>query len=151
MAELPRPYDILELGDGQRIALRIRGWSEGTIRIFPADWESRVNADLRRGAIDQAQAAALLRDGKPILSLRVVVAPGEKPTGMPYWDITSTMLAAQLRPYLEQAGYQAKTFTIQAAGVAPRKRFSLAVTPCVAATGGWTGRGRRPWARPRTP
>src|SRR5574341_2395883 len=129
MAELPRPYDILELRDGQRATLRIRGWSEGTIRIFPADWETRVHGDLRRGAIDQAQADALLRDGKPILSLRVVLAPGEKPTGMPYWDITSTMLAAQLRPYLEQPGYQGKTFSILAVGVAPRKRFSLAVTP----------------------
>lgn len=129
MAELPRPYEILELADGQSLSMRVKGYSEGTIRILPTDWESRVNSDLRRGSIDQAQAAALLRDGKVIGSLRVVVDQQSKPTGLGYWDITSTTLIAQLLPWLQQPGFPTKTFTITAFGVAPKKRFTVEVKP----------------------
>jgi hypothetical protein len=129
VGDLPRPYEILELADGQRIALKVKGYALGTIRILPGDWESRVNADLRRGSIDQAQAKALMRDGKPINALRLLVDPIAKPAGVPYWDVTSTTLIAQLEPHLQQPGYKDKSFTITAFGVAPKKRFSLAVLP----------------------
>jgi hypothetical protein len=129
MAELPRPYEIMELADGDRLKLRIKGYTYGTIRILPTGWETRVKSDLQRGQIDQALATVLLRDGKPIAALRIVVDQVSKPVGLGYWDITSTTLIAQLLPFLETAGYRAKTFTITAFGVAPKKRFSLEVTP----------------------
>ncbi len=127
--ELPRPYEILELADGQSARLRIRGWSEGTMRIFPADWEARIQADLRRGAIDQAEAERRRRDGKEIGGLRIVIPAEDKPAGPAWWDLTGTTLIAQLQPYLAAPGYRDKVFRITAHGVAPKKRFSLEVIP----------------------
>ncbi len=129
MPELPRPYELLELADGDRLVLKIRGYSLGVIRILPAGWDTRVNSDLQRGVVTQEQAAALLRDGKPIQALRLVLEPASKPVGLTYWDVTSTTLIAQLLPFLQVVGYPAKTFTITAFGVAPKKRFSLEVAP----------------------
>ncbi len=127
--ELPRPHEILELADGESARLRIRGWSEGTLRIFPDDWEARIQLELRRGAIDQAEAERRRRDGKEIGGLRIIIPQEDKPVGPLWWDITGTTLIAQLKPYLEQPGYQRKVYLVTARGVAPKKRFSLEVIP----------------------
>jgi hypothetical protein len=107
MEPLPRPYDILELADGQSITLQIKGFADGTMKIVP-----------------KGQTAE-----KEIRVLRVVVPPEIKTTGVPYWDITATTLVAQLQPYLYAPGYQTKKFTITAHGIAPMKRFTLKVSP----------------------
>jgi hypothetical protein len=129
MSELPRPYELLEMADGNSVEIKIKGWIKGTMRIYPADWTDKVNASQRAGSITADQAAAMLRDGKEIDTLRVIVPGERKTTGVGYWDITSLTLIAQLEPYLKIEGYQAKTFTITAQGTAPRKRFTLKVSP----------------------
>jgi len=47
--------------------------------------------------------------------------------GVPYWDITSKTLQAQLRPLLLELIARGAEFTVTAHGEGPQKRFSLRV------------------------
>lgn len=105
--ELPGPYEIFELTDGQTAQIRITGWQQGNVTIHPAHQPA----------------------GKLINALRVQVTKETKSTFPPYWDITSQRLQAQIVPYLEQSGYQDKVFTVTKHGVAPKARFTLEVRP----------------------
>jgi len=98
--------EILELTDGQSITLHISRWILGRMTIHPA------NAPL----------------GKMIRVLRVWVPPAEKPIGPDYWDITSQTLIYQILPYLEARPFRRRTYTITKHGIAPRARFTLAVS-----------------------
>jgi len=104
---LPGPYEIMELPDGQSLRLAITGSLEGDMMIKPryagAPAEKRIHA------------------------LRLYVAEGYKPVGVPYWDVTSQTLIAQLRPHLKKLAAEKSEFVITAHGTAPRKRFSLEI------------------------
>lgn len=104
---LAGPYEILELADGSSMRLAIEGFEEGTMDIKPR----------YPGAPDT----------KRIQALRLHVAPGYKPVGPSYWDVTSQTLIAQLRPHLKALAAEKKEFVITAHGKAPRKRFSLEI------------------------
>jgi len=129
MPELPRPYELLELGDGQVVEFHPRGYAEGALRIFPTDWNAQVDDAVAKGRITADQAVQAKRDGKLIPVLRVVVDSRDKPMGVPYWDVTSTTLIPTLLPYLKDPAYKGKTFTVTAAGVGLKKRFGLVVKP----------------------
>jgi len=104
---LPEPYEYLELKDGTSLTLAVvkQEWGEGVIhpRYAGAPAEKRI----------------------PVL--RLTVKLGYKPTGVPYWDITSKTLQAQLRPLLPDLIARGAEFTITAHGEGPQKRFSLRV------------------------
>jgi hypothetical protein len=102
---LSEPMEILELGDGSSFPLVILRWEKEDAIIRPAH----------------------APQGKAIPVLRVHVPPSTKPTGPAYWDITGKGAVALLMPYLQQPGYEKKTFVLSAVGVAPKKRFSLEV------------------------
>ncbi len=125
--DLPKPYEILELADGQRVTFHVKGWEQGTIRIFPNDWEGRVLTMLARKQINEVTAQDYRTNGKPITALRVVVPKEEMPPGKMYWDITATTLVAQMLPTLQRPDFKDKAFTVTAHGIAPAKRFTLEV------------------------
>lgn len=104
---LPGPYEILELADGSSMRLAITSSLEGDMLIKPryagAPSEKRIHA------------------------LRLYVAEGYKPVGVPWYDVTSQTLIAQLRPHLTKLAASKNEFVITAHGRAPRKRFSLDV------------------------
>ena len=126
--DLPKPYEILELADGQKTTFHVKGWEQGTLRIFPKDWEGRVQVMIGRGQISEDLARDYRQNGKPIDALRVVVPREEMPPGKMYWDITATTLIAQVAPYLQSPEFKTKTFTVTAHGIAPAKRFTLEVS-----------------------
>lgn len=105
MAELKGPYEILELGDGETLTTGVMRFERGEVEIHPS-----------------YQPA-----GKMITALRVHVPEKDKEFFPFYWDITSQTLVAQLLPYLERPGYEARTYVITKHGVAPRARFTLEV------------------------
>jgi len=107
MKQLAGPYEILELRDGEVRKLVIRNWETGLVTIYPADKLT----------------------GKVVTALRVHVTPDQKDYFPYYWDITGKTLVAQMLPYLQQPGYQDKTFTITKHGVPPKARFTLEVKP----------------------
>ena len=108
LAELPPPYEILELRDGESIALKIVDWRLGTMRIHPRF----------PGAPPE----------KIIKVLRLYVPREMKKVGPNYWDITAQTLVYQLLPFLQDPRFREKTFKITAYGVAPRKRFTVEVS-----------------------
>jgi hypothetical protein len=108
LAELPGPYEILELRDKESITLKIRDWRLGIMRIKPR----------YEGAPPE----------KVIKVLRLYVPREIKPAGTDYYDITSQTLIYQLLPFLQTPDFRTKTFKITAIGVAPRKRFTVEVT-----------------------
>jgi len=102
---LQGPYEIFELTDGQVVRLRITDYQQGVVTIYPKDKPT----------------------GKVVNALRIHVPRDSKPFFPFYWDITGKTLVAQLLPYLEQAGYKDKIFTITKYGVAPKARFTVEV------------------------
>jgi len=108
LAELPGPYEILELRDGESVTLRVLDWRLGMMVIHPRT---------QPGVTE-----------KRIKVLRLYVPREIKPVGPDYWDITSQTLIYQLLPYLQRPDFRALVFKITAHGVAPRKRFSVEVT-----------------------
>lgn len=104
---LSGPYEIRELGDGEVWEFRVENWEVGEVVIHPR--------------FPGAPAE------KRIRTLRVYVPRAEKPAGMPYWDVTSQTLIAQLEPFLRTPDFRTRRFRVQAFGVAPRKRFTVTV------------------------
>ena len=107
LVELPGPFEILELRDGQSIVLRVVDWRLGLMKIHP------------RFAGAPAE--------KVIKVLRLYVPRDVKPVGPDYWDITAQTLIYQLLPFLQDPRFRERTFKITAYGVAPRKRFTVEV------------------------
>ena len=104
-----KPYEILELKDGQSVSLRVVSYERGSMEIHPK----------YEGA----------PESKVIEALRVHLAPGVKPYPPMYYDITSGTLIAQLLPYLLDRGAQAYEYKVTKYGVAPRARFTLERIP----------------------
>ena len=105
MERLPSPFEILELGDGEKFELRVERWEQGLTTIRPS----------------------YAPEGKDIQVLRIHVPQGNKPFFPFYWDITASTLVAQLLPYLEKPNFKQRTFRVRKHGVAPRARFTLEV------------------------
>lgn len=106
---LPGPYEILDLSDGQGIEFAIDRWEQGTIVIHPK----------YAGAPTE----------QTIIALRLHLPIGYKPVGLPYWDITSKTLRAQLLPLLMYRNFNRFLYAITKHGVRPRARFSLSRRP----------------------
>lgn len=104
---LEGPFDILELKDGDSLKLHPDRWLLGSMVIAPK----------YPGA----------PPAKTIRVLRLWPMAGEKPMGMPYWDITSQTLIAQLTPLLPGVKVQGSMLRITAHGTAPSKRFTVEV------------------------
>ncbi len=102
---LSEPMEILELEDGSSFPLRIIRWEKEETIIRP------------KHALG----------GKAVPVLRVHVRPEDKASSPFYWDITGKGAVALLMPYLQQPGFEKRTFILSALGVAPKKRFSLEV------------------------
>ncbi|MDH5199601.1 MAG: hypothetical protein OEW93_01835 [Candidatus Bathyarchaeota archaeon] len=104
---LAEPYDYLELEDGESLEVRIQGFLEGESVIRPR----------YEGAPET----------KRIPCLRLYAAPGAKPIGAPWWDVTSKTLIARLRPHLKDLAASKGPFTVTAYGSGRRKRFSVEI------------------------
>lgn len=110
--DLPGPFEILEMADGETRAFGVTGWQLGKAPIQP-------------------------RDGRPkkvVLILRVHVPPEDKATLPDYWDITAQHLAAGLHAYLERGKPWRHRFTITKHGEGARGRFTLQVAPVARGT-----------------
>lgn len=106
LKELPGPYEIFELADGESKTLQVTKWELGTAFIKTRE----------------------VPEGKTIKVLRVYVTTAVKPIGVGWWDITSGTLIAQVLPFLEKPDFTRKKFTIKKYGVAPKARFTVEVS-----------------------
>jgi len=107
MAQLISPYEIFELRDGESRELTVQKYESGTVVIHPRYPGAPTS--------------------KEISAVRLYVPPAEKPAGVPYWDITSQTLIAQLRPFLEAMPPTGLRIRLIAHGIPPSKRYSLEV------------------------
>jgi len=105
MTKLAGPYEVFELQDKQSMELVITGYTKGEVVIHP------------RYAGAPAE--------KTVMAMRVFVDPGTKPTGPPWWDLTSQTLIAQLEPFLANVAKAPRRVRLVAHGVAPSKRYSV--------------------------
>jgi hypothetical protein len=103
MSELKAPLEMFDIGNGDSMVMLIVGSELGecTIHSRRENREKRVDC------------------------LRAHLAPGFKTIGMPYWDITSKTLIAQLEPLLINPPPTGKRFKITKHGVAPAARFQV--------------------------
>ena len=104
---LEEPYEIFEMLDGETRELRVKNWELGSMEILSRDTQQP----------------------KKIYALRVFTPIEFKTVGVPWYDITSKTLIAQIRPFLEQPEFQKKLFKISKFGTAPRARFTVTVQP----------------------
>lgn len=103
MPNLSEPFELLDLPD--------RGVLETTVQRF-----------------EEGSATITLRttgEVKTVEVLRIHVPQAAKPVGVPYWDITSKTLRAQLLPLLKSANTRARRFRITKMGLAPTARFQV--------------------------
>lgn len=107
LESLESPFEILELGDGESISLRILDWKLGKGTIIPKG----------------------LGRSKLIRILRIWVPEELKAFEPRYYDITGQTLIYQLLPHLEKPDFKTKRFIVTKHGVAPRARFTLEVVP----------------------
>ena len=107
LPELPEPFEILELRNGQTVELRIVSWELGRGFIHPRDG----------------------RDPKWVQCLRVTVPPEAKATIPPYWDIMAKHLINGLLGYLSRGDGARYLFRITRHGDGPQGRFTLDAIP----------------------
>lgn len=109
LRRLPGPYEILDLQDQGRMALRLVSWERGTMIIHPRN----------AGAGEE----------KEIDIIRLHLAAGVKAVPPNYYDVTSKTLQAQLLPMIMERGFERFEYTITKYGVAPRARFTVERRP----------------------
>lgn len=102
---LEGPYELFELRDEESIIIRVERYVQGSMIIHPRDEE------------------------KIIPALRVWIPRSMKPAGMPYYDITSKTLAAQLLPLIMGRDRERSEFKITKYGRAPKARFQIERIP----------------------
>lgn len=107
MAELQRPWELLDLADGEERQLVVTGYAVGEISIRPPG--------------EGAQ--------RTVRAMRLLVDPSTKRVGPPYYDVTSSTLQAQLEPQLAAPDFLPRAFTIGKIGIAPRARFTVRSGP----------------------
>lgn len=109
MVEIPGPYEILELADGESVTFRVASFEEGTMIIHPT-WPGAP-------------------ESKEVDGLRLHTVPGDKEWLPNYWDATAGHLVAGLRPLLPMLVEKEKPVTITAGlmrpGDAASKRFKI--------------------------
>ena len=104
MAEIPGPYEILELADGQSVTFHVAGWEAGTMVLHPT----------YPGA----------PESKTVDGLRVFVTLADKEYLPTYWDVTAGHLVAGLKPLLPMLEESKKAVTITAKVMIPGKEAS---------------------------
>lgn len=107
MSALTGPSELFELADKQQVAFHVEKFVKGRCIIHPRNQPNVTE--------------------KEVDCLRVWVPNSDKKIGVPYWDITSTTLIAQLEPLLPMVIQSKKKVSITAVGVAPAKRFSVEI------------------------
>jgi hypothetical protein len=105
MSALAGPSELFELADKQVASFHVERFIKGKCIIHPRN---------QAGVTE-----------KEVQCLRVFVPISDKKVGVPYWDITSTTLIAQLEPLLPAAIKDKRLVKIMAVGIAPAKRFSV--------------------------
>ena len=105
MATLPEPYELMDLQDREQVLFRVTRYEEGEVPIKTTDEPG----------------------GKIVHGCRVRVPREDKPIGVPYYDITSKTLCAQIEPMLRDPVQVKRWFLVRAHGVRPRKRYRLEV------------------------
>ncbi len=106
MAELAKPYELLELQDGQSVAFSVLRFERGETTIYPGHKP----------------------EGKRINVLRVHVPVSDKPTFPSYYDLTSERLIAQLGAELARPDVSRLRFRITARGIPPKRTFEVVRT-----------------------
>ena len=101
------PFELLDLADGQSLAVTVRSMERGEISFTPAGASSAKTVPMLRLAVDAA----------------------DKPAGLPYVDVTSRTLQAQLAPALTTPGFLPRRFTFTARGSGLQKRYEVASAP----------------------
>ena len=101
------PFELLDLADGQSLTVTVRSAERAEIPFS--------------GGVSPAPRIM------PVL--RLFVDRADKPAGMPYVDVTSRTLQAQLEPTLTVPGFLPRRFTFTARGVAPAKRYEVISGP----------------------
>lgn len=110
LTDMPEPYEILELADGQTFRLRPQRFAEGRMWLQPRDGRPR----------------------KQVHVLRVWIPAEDKETIPAYWDITAKHLINGLLGYLEAQGAGRHEFIITKQGDPPVARFRLEARPVAA-------------------
>lgn len=106
MGQLAGPMEVLDLPDRGILRTRILRWEEG-----------------------EAEITTRTTPGQKVVEILRIHVPAEtKKVGVPYWDITSKTLRAQLLPLLPGIVENGREVKIQKYGFAPSARFSLDVT-----------------------
>jgi hypothetical protein len=105
LVDLPGPYEIFDVGDGESVELRIKRYDQGEMIILP------------KGATV----------GKRIQVLRLHLETPIRPGAMPYLDVTSKTLQAQLGPLIAAPQSPYNVYKITKHGVAPSARFTVEV------------------------
>jgi len=105
--DLPEPFEILEMQDGETRQLQIVRHQLGRCWIQPRDGRPR----------------------KQVPCLRVWIPPETKPTIPDYWDVTAKHLISGLLGYLEAGTGRRYRFTTTKRGRPPVARFTLTATP----------------------
>lgn len=105
LAVLQGPYEIFDYPDQGILTTRVLKWDHGQVFI-------------QTGQVPE---------GKWVEACRIHVPPEVTRPRLPYVDITSKTLCAQLKPMLEGIVAQGRTVKIQKHGVAPAARFTVEV------------------------
>ncbi len=105
VAVLPPPYEIFDYPAGGVFESKVLGWTSGQALIKPK----------------------ATNEEKYVQVIRLQLPPEARPAGMPYLDVTSKTLQAQLAPVLQDIVQNHRTVRITKYGVAPAARFSLEV------------------------
>ena len=111
MADLPGPIEFLELAPGESRELAIARAEEGTTTIT----NTREPAP------------------KSIPVLRVHLVPGSRAAGLPYYDISSKRLQAQLAPVVLNPAALPRTVKVTKVGSGLGAQFQVDVAPAQAA------------------
>lgn len=106
LAVLPGPYEIFDHPDKGILTTQILKWDHGQVFI-------------KTGQIPE---------GKWVEACRIHVPPEVTRPRLPYIDITSKTLCAQLKPLLPGIVARGAVVRIQKHGVAPAARFTVEVT-----------------------
>lgn len=123
--DLPEPMELLDLEHGNSIKLQIVKYDRGWTTIHPKTVTQRhIRLYMeQRGLTDPPAAGTPISVKIPVL--RVYGQRLDEPSAVPYWDITSKRLIADLATRLYATGGAPLTVTLTAVGVKPTKRYSV--------------------------
>ena len=103
MAMLARPWEPLDLANGESVEFRVLRWEVGEMEVRP-------------------RAAPA---GKVIEAVRMWTPPEDKPAGAPYWDATAGNLVARLKPMLEELVASGRRIKVTKEGEPPAARHRV--------------------------